>query len=135
DLGEPLPGDVLDEVRAVREQVPDHAAAATLAVVAPGQRPVGGGGVVGDQPAAHVRDPAQPALGDHGAQVRDRGGVAVVEAHGGGEAGPVPGGGRGIVDLPGLRGGDAHRLLDPEGLAGAGRGDGEVAVQEVRRAD
>src|SRR5690625_7468008 len=69
-----LPGDVLDEVHPVREQVADHAAAAPGPVVAPGQRTLGGGGIVGDQPAAHVGDPAQAAGGDQLAQVGDRGG-------------------------------------------------------------
>ena len=135
DLGDALPGDVLDQVRAVGEQIADHAAAALGAVVAPGQRTVGGGGIVGDQPAAHVRDAAQSPGGDQLAQVRDRRGVAVVEAHRRRDPRAVPRRGGGVADLAGLPGIDAHRLLDPERLPGRGRREREVAVQEVRGAD
>ena len=55
----PRDTDTSNNVCAVGEEIADHAAAALVPVVAPGQRAVGGGGVVGDQPAAHVRDPAQ----------------------------------------------------------------------------
>src|SRR5699024_227481 len=89
DLGQALAGDVLDEVHPVREQVADDAAAAPGTVVAPGQRTLGGGGIVGDQPAAHVGDPAQAAGGDQLAQVGDRGGVTVVEADRRGHAVPA----------------------------------------------
>ncbi|MPM16346.1 hypothetical protein SDC9_62724 [bioreactor metagenome] len=125
------PDQVLHQVGAVAHQVTDHAGAAAGALVAPGQRALRGGGVVRDQPGPDVGDPAQPAGADQRTGLLDGGRVTVVEADRGDQARGLGGPG----DVARLGGRDAHRLLDPERLAGLDGGQRHLAVQEVRCAD
>ncbi|MDQ0646136.1 hypothetical protein QFZ53_000332 [Microbacterium natoriense] len=125
------PDDVLREVSPVREQVAEHAAAGAVAAEPPGEGAVGVGRVVGEQRHAHVRDGAERAFAHQASGVRDGRGVPVVEAHRGHETRVK----RALRDLSRFAGSAAHRLLDPEGLAGADRGQRDLVVQEVRRAD
>jgi hypothetical protein len=115
----------------VAEQVAEGAAAGQLPLEAPRQRPLGFGGVAGEERRAEVGDAPERALGDQLADVLHRRGVAVVEADGGDHAGGA--GGRG--DLAGLAGVAPDRLLDPEVLAGLGGGHADLAVQDVGGAD
>ena len=110
---------------------PEDAAAGVRALEPPGQRPPRIGGVAGEEDAAHVGDPAEPAAGDQLTDVLDGRRVPVVEADRG--------------DHPGRLGGPRHRLglveaaadglLDPEVLARLGGGHPHLRVQEVGRAD
>ena len=122
---------VLHEVDHVAEEVAQRSAAGLLAPEPPGQGAVGFGRVAVEEHRAHVGDAAELAGRDQLADPLDGGDVPVVVADGGGDAG-LPGRGG---DLRGLMSVPAHRLLDPERLAGPGGRDADLAVQHVRRAD
>ncbi|MGX1493892.1 hypothetical protein RKD41_006151 [Streptomyces tendae] len=128
-------GDVAEqeagEVGTVRGEVAQHAAAAALPLVPPGQRALRMRRVVAEQADAHMCHGADLAGRDEVASGLDGGGVAVVEADGAVHAGP---GGR-VGHGPGVRGGQPDRLLDPEVLAGLGHRHTDLPVQEVRRGD
>ena len=109
--------DVLGQVEPVRGEVPGDAAAGQVADEAPGQRAVGVGAVVAEHLDADVADLADPAGSDQVAGELDGGGVAVVEADGGGDAGRRDR----VGDLQGLGKVASRRLLDPEVLAGLRR--------------
>ncbi|CAM5572601.1 hypothetical protein SVIOM74S_01425 [Streptomyces violarus] len=127
DVAQQVPG----QVRAVRGQVAQHAAAAPLPLVAPCQRALGMGRVVAEQPEADMRDRADLARGDQLTGGLDGGRVAVVEADGALHTRL----GHRVRHRTGVLGGQTHRLLDPDVLARLGHGDADLAVQEVRRGD
>lgn len=127
DVAEQIAG----QVRAVRGQVAQHSAAAALPLVPPGQRALGMRRVVAEQADADMRDRAHLTGGDQLAGRLHGGRVAVVETDR-----PLD---TGLGDRVGhrarVRRGQAHRLLDPDVLAGLGHRDADLAVQEVRRGD
>ena len=123
--------DVLHQVETVAGQVSEHAGAGELRVEPPRQRAVGVRGVVGEQRCTDAvsTGPIWPDA-DHLASQLDRRSVAVVEADGRLHPGRLHRG----CDLGRVAQVAAGRLLDPDVLARLGRGDGHLAVHEVRPA-
>ena len=123
--------DVLHQVDDVAEQVAERAAAGLVAAKPPGQGAVGLGRVAVEEHRAHVGDPAELARRDQLADPLHGRDMPVVVADGRHDAGRPGRRGhlRGLADVP------AYRLLDPERLAGPGRGHADLAVQHVGGAD
>ncbi len=122
---------VAGEVDAVGGQVAQHPAAAALPLEAPAQCPLGVRGVVAEQPEPDVGDPAELPAVDHRLGRGDGRGVAVVEP----DRPRDPGLPHRRRNGPRVVGGEAHRLLDPDVLAGPRHRDADLAVQEVGRGD
>ncbi len=115
----------------MRGQVAEDTTAAAHPLVAPGQRTLRMGRVVAEETDAHMGHVPDAAGDDQLAGRHDRGGAPVVEA----DRAPDPGLGHRARHRPGVVGGQTHRLLDPDVLAGLGHGHTDLTVQEVRRGD
>ena len=123
--------EVLGHVYRVGHDVPEYSEARAVELVAPGQRPIRVGGVVGEEVAAVVRDLPELAGSDELFGVLHRRDVPVHQA----DSALHPGLLDGLPDLVRLGRYAPARFLQPDVLAGLGRGDGDLAVEVVGRGD
>ena len=119
--------DETQQVDAVRGEVAQHAVAAAVHGVPPGQGAARMGGVVGEQLHPGVRRDSDPTGLDDAPGPGDGGDVAVVEA----DAAHHTGSAHGRPDRRRVTGGEAHGLLDPQVLARLGDRHTDLPVQEV----